>query len=96
MISVETYTKILLQKRGMRQADLLAKMKELKLADDKSLVKQKLNNALNIRMGYTWARRIEIALELPDYFLIKMIGTPSSQEWQRIKLIKPMKEEKIK
>ncbi|MFQ8989184.1 MAG: hypothetical protein ACLR6T_10980 [Intestinibacter sp.] len=96
MISVETYTKILLQKRGMRQADLLAKMKELKLADDKTLVKQKLNNALNIRMGYTWARRIEIALELPDYFLIKMIGTPSSQEWQRIKLIKPMKEEKIK
>lgn len=94
MISVETYTKILLQKRGMRQADLLAKMKELKLADDKTLVKQKLNNALNIRMGYTWARRIEIALELPDYSLIKMIGTPSSQEWQRIKLIKPMKEEK--
>ncbi len=94
MISVETYTKILLQKRGMRQADLLAKMKELKLADDKTLVKQKLNNALNIRMGYTWARRIEIALELPDYSLIKMIGNPSPQEWKRIKLIKPMKEER--
>ena len=94
MISVETYTKILLQKRGMRQADLLAKMKELKLADDKTLVKQKLNNALNIRMGYTWARRIEIALEVPDYSLIKMIGDPSPQEWKRIKLIKPMKEER--
>ena len=73
----------------MKQIDLLNKMKELKLADDKTLAKQKLNNAINIRMGYIWARRIEIALDLPEYSLIRMVGNPTEAQWELIKEVKP-------
>lgn len=89
MITPETYVKILLKKRNMTQADLLRKMKKLKLAKEDTLVRQKLNNALNIQMGYTWARRIEITLNLPDYSLIKMIGNPTEKQWKVIKEVKP-------
>ncbi len=63
-------------------------MKELKIASEKTLVLTKLSRALNVKMGYTWARRIEIALNLPEYCLIRMIGTPTDKEWGRIKEIK--------
>lgn len=89
MINVGIYVKILLKRRNMTQIDLLNKMKELKLAEDKTLVKQKLNNAINIKMGYIWARRIEIALDLPEYSLIKMVGNPSEAQWKKIKEVKP-------
>ena len=73
----------------MKQIDLLNKMKELKLADDKTLVKQKLNNAINLKMGFIWARRIEIALDLPEYSLIRMVGNPTEAQWELIKEVKP-------
>ena len=79
---------MILKKKNMTQVDLINRMKELKLADDKTLAKQKLNNAINIRMGYTWARRIEIALDLPQYSLVKMVGTPTEMQWKLIKEIK--------
>lgn len=88
MINAGIYVKNILNRRNMTQKDLLDRMKKLKLADEKTLVKQKLNNAINIDMGYTWARRIEIALELPEYSLIKMVGNPTESEWRRIKEIK--------
>ena len=88
MITAETYVKMILKKKNMTQVDLINRMKELKLADDKTLAKQKLNNAINIRMGYTWARRIEIALDLPQYSLVKMVGTPTEMQWKLIKEIK--------
>lgn len=87
VITAETYVKVILKKRNMKQVDLLNKMKKLKLADDKTLVLQKLNNAINIKMGYTWARRIEIALELPEYSLVKMVGNPTEAQWKIIKEI---------
>ena len=88
MVTPEKYVKNLLIKRNLTQKKVLDRMKELKLADEKTLVRQKLNNAINIKMGYTWARRIEIALDLPDYILINMIGKPSENEWKTIKEIK--------
>lgn len=88
MFRVEDYTKELIKRKNITQKNLLNKMKELKLADDKTLVKQKLNNALNQRMGYTWARRIEIALDLPDFVLVNMVGTPSEAQWKKIKEIR--------
>lgn len=87
MVSAETYVRILLKKRNIRQVDLLNKMKELKLADDKTLVRSKLNNAINTKMGYTWARRIEIGLDLPQYSIVKMVGRPTEYEWKCIKEI---------
>lgn len=88
MIDVGIYVKNILNKRNMTQMDLIRKMQKLKLADEKTLVKQKLNNAININMGYTWARRIEIALDLPEYSLIKMVGNPTESQWKMIKEIK--------
>ena len=85
MISAETYVKVLLKKKNMKQIDLLKKMKKLKLAKDETLVLQKLNNAINIKMGYTWARRIEIALDLPEYSLVRMVGNPTESQWQVIR-----------
>lgn len=87
MVSAETYVRVLLKKRNIRQVDLLNKMKELKLADDKTLVKSHLNNAINTKMCYTWARRIEIALDLPEYSIVKMVGRPTEYQWQRIRRI---------
>lgn len=88
MVDAGLYVRLLLKKRKMTQADLLRKMKAMKLADESVLVKQNLNNAINIKMGYAWARRIEIALGLNDYELIKMIGQPSEREWKKIGEIK--------
>lgn len=88
MIKVEEYVKDLLKRKKITQKQLLDRMKELKLANEKTLCKQILNNALNLKMGYTWARRIEIALDLPEYSLIRMIGTPTEKEWKKIKEIK--------
>ena len=88
MIDAGIYVKAILNRRNMSQMELLKKMRKLELADDKTLVKQKLNNAINIRMGYTWARRIEIALDLPEYSLINMVGTPTEYEWKKIKEIR--------
>ena len=88
MVDAGLYVRLLLKKRKMTQADLLKKMKEMGLADNKTLARQKLNNAINIKMGYTWARRIEIALGLKDYELMSMIGKPNEIEWKRIGEIK--------
>lgn len=84
MVSAETYVRVLLKKKNIKQVDLLNKMKKLKLADDKTLVRTHLNNAINIKMGYTWARRIEIALDLPDYSIVKMVGRPTEKQWEKI------------
>lgn len=89
MLNAGNYVKILLKKRNITQADLIRKMKELKLADEKTLVLQKLNNAINLKMGYTWARRIEIALGLEDYTIIKMLKPPAETQWKLIKEVKP-------
>ncbi len=88
MIDAGTYVRMILEKRNMSQADLIRKMRTLKLAEDRTIVRPKLNYALNHKMGYIWARRIEIALELPDYVLIKMIGKPTESEWKTIKGVK--------
>lgn len=92
MLSAGTYVKILLKKRNMTQAQLLKRMNELKLGPNgKELNKSHLNNFINGTgtTGYIWARRIEIAMELPEGSLIKMIGNPTKGEWVRIKGVKP-------
>lgn len=76
MINVGEYVKILLKKRNMTQMDLLRKMNELKLGKDgKELNKQHLNNFINGTSDVTsiWAKRIEIALDLPKDSLVNMI-----------------------
>ena len=72
----------------MSQMDLLNKMNELNLGDGVKLHKQHLNNAINIHMSYVWARRIEIALDLPENSLVKMVGNPTENQWKTIEEIK--------
>ncbi len=75
----------------MSQMDLLRKINKLNLGNGKNLSKCHLNNFLNGTgtESFSWARRIEIALDLPDYSLIKMIGTPTEYEWNKIKGVRP-------
>ena len=85
MITIGTYIKIILKKRNMSQADLLRKMQELNLG---KVDAPHLNNFINgtaPNNSYVWARRVEIALDLPEYSIIKMIGTPTEFEWKKIK-----------
>lgn len=88
MIDVGLYVKILLKKHNMTQIDLLRKMNKMNLGNGFVLNKQHLNNAINIKMTFTWARRIEIALNLPEYSLVRMVGRPTKSEWEKIKEIK--------
>lgn len=81
--------RVLLKKKDMSQRDLLRKMQELKLTDYDKLYAQHLNHAITTKMTYSWARRIEIALELPDYSLVAMVGNPTEKQWERIRRIKP-------
>ena len=83
------YVRRILKERNMTQADLIRKMREMKLSSDKTLQLQKLNNWINSAEGqkYTWARRIELALGLEDYVLVKMKGNPTPKEWKRIERI---------
>ena len=89
MITVGNYIKVILKKRNMTQKDLLDKMNKLKLGNDIELNKQHLNNAINLNMTYIWARRIEIALELPQYSLVRMVGKPTQLQWKKIEEVKP-------
>ncbi len=89
MITVGNYIKVILKKRNMTQKDLLDKMNKLKLGNDIELNKQHLNNAINLKMTYIWARRIEIALELPQYSLVRMVGKPTQLQWKKIEEVKP-------
>ena len=83
------YVRRILIEQNMTQADLIRKMREMHIAKDSTLKIQKLNNWINDKDcgKYIWARRIEIALDLPDYVLVKMKGNPSEKEWERIKEI---------
>ncbi len=89
MISVGTYVKILLKKRNMTQADLVRKIQEVGFTKGVNL--PHINNIINgteKTPHYSLLRKIEIALDLPEYSLIKIAGNPSEAEWERIKEIK--------
>ncbi len=64
-------------------------MKKIGLKDNGALVPQHLNNAINLKMTYAWARRLEIVLDLPEFSLVKMVGNPTPVQWKAIKEIKP-------
>lgn len=75
----------------MTQMDLLRKINDLNLGNGKELSRCHLNNFINETGGisFVWARRIEIALELEKYSLVKMLGIPTEQEWKKIEEVKP-------
>lgn len=86
MITVGNYVRNILKQRNMRQIDLVSEINRLHLYKENEVQKQKLNNFLNGIGGnnFLMARRCEIALNLPKYSLIKMMGEPTRAEWKRI------------
>lgn len=88
MINVGTYIKLLLKKRNMTQTDLAKKMKELGFKDANVCHINNLINNTDKEIRYSLIRKIEIALKLPEYSLVKMAGVPSKLDWKRIKEVK--------
>lgn len=76
MISAGTYVKIILQKRGMTQQDLVDEMIKKGLT---GVYKTHISTALNVKMFPFMARKIEIGLDLPKYTLVKMVGMPKTK-----------------
>lgn len=82
-ITPQEYVRLILEKRNMKQMDLIRKLNELQLGQNGKLMhRQHLNNVLNGKMKFRpkLARKIEIALGLEKYQLVRMVGMPRSQE----------------
>ena len=88
MISVGTYLKNELIKRKMSQRTLARKMEEMGF---KGVHFQHIGNIINgteNRPQYLLLRKIEIALDLPEFILINMAGRPSESKIKELKEIK--------
>ena len=87
-LSAGTYVKILLKKQNISQADLLRKMQSLGFEGVHITHINNLINNTESRPQYILLRKIEIALELPDFILINMVGKPSEAKIKQLKEIK--------
>ena len=88
MIGAGTYVKILLKKRNMSQMDLLRKMQSLGFEGVHITHINNLINNTESRPQYLLLRKIEIALDLPEFILINMAGRPSEAKIKQLKEIK--------
>lgn len=81
-MQIGQYIKLILQKKNMTQQDLVNRLNELHLsAKGGTITKHNISNILNgnLLLNYTMARRIEIALELPKYSLVEIVGFPTTE-----------------
>ena len=81
-MQIGQYIKLILQKKNMTQQDLVNKLNELNFsAKGGTITKHNISNILNgaVPLHYTMARRIEIALELPKYSLVELVGFPTTE-----------------
>lgn len=81
-MQIGQYIKLILQKKNMTQQDLVNKLNELHFsAKGGTITKHNISNILNraVPLHYTMARRIEIALELPKYSLVELVGFPTTE-----------------
>ncbi len=69
MLDPLTYVKILLKNRKLSQNRLIALMEEKGI---KGVHPEHLSVMLNTQLTSLWARRIEIALDLPRFSLVQM------------------------
>ncbi len=69
---IGTYIKLILKKKNISQQEL---------ANKTGLTKQKVSNLLNgiTPISPAMARRIEIALNLPKYSLVEIVGFPETE-----------------
>ncbi len=83
-MQIGTYIKLILQKKNMTQQDLVNRINELHLANG-TMYKNKISEMLNGQMSITtvMARKIEIALDLPKYSLVELVGFPTNDRYMR-------------
>lgn len=88
MINISTYVKMILKKKHMTNTDLLRKINKLeeKSGVKERTVKQNITNYLNDywHWGYSFARKVEVALELEDKTLLNLLPKPKSESQKRI------------
>ena len=88
MINVGTYLRNELNKRNMSQRDLARKMTEMGFTGVHfQHIGNVINGTENVKQ-YKLLREIEIALELPEFILINMVGRPSEIKIKQLKEIK--------
>ena len=80
--------KILLKKRNMSQMDLLHKMQSLGFDGVHITHINNFINGTETTTRYPLIRKIEIALDLPEFTLINMVGKPSETKLKELKEIK--------
>jgi transcriptional regulator with XRE-family HTH domain len=81
MITVGSYIKLILNKKGKTQQYLVDKMNELGLSDGQAMHYEHLSTNLTTnKITPELARKIEIALELEKNFLVKMVGIPTNEK----------------
>lgn len=72
---------MILTKKNMTQQDLVNRLNELHLGENGDITKNKISAVLNQGMGLSpyFARKIEIALDLPKYSIVSKVGFPRGE-----------------
>lgn len=72
---------MILTKKNMTQQDLVNRLNELHLGENGDITKNKISAVLNQGMGLSpyFARKIEIALDLPKYSIVSKVGFPKGE-----------------
>lgn len=83
-MQIGTYIKLILEKKNMKQQDLVNRINELHLANG-TMYKNKISEMLNGQREITpvMARRFEIALDLPKYSLVELVSYPTNDRDKR-------------
>lgn len=77
MITFGDYIRIILDKKGLKQQDLVNRVNESGMMGDAIFTRQKLSNILNgiIPLSQNHASKIEIALDIPKGSLKQFVNT---------------------
>ena len=79
---IGTYIKLILIKKNMTQQALVDRLNELGLVkENESVRKHTISDIINGKLGISpyMARRIEIALDVPKYSIVRLVGLPKTE-----------------
>lgn len=79
---IGTYIKLVLTKKNMTQQALVDRLNELGLTNNNEIVrKHTISDIVNGKLTISpfMARRLEIALDMPKYSIVNLIGLPKTE-----------------
>ncbi len=79
---IGTYLKLVLTKKNMTQQALVDRLNELGLTNNNEIVrKHTISDIVNGKLTISpfMARRLEIALDMPKYSIVNLIGLPKTE-----------------